>query len=72
MLAHLPVYQAIDKTVIGNVSQYAFAIFFNKMRAITDEFDVIIRQRLDVLFIQVLFIIGQQVLYPFAFIAAAH
>ena len=72
MLAHLPVYQGIYKTVVGNIGQYAFTILFNKMRAITNEFYVIIRQRLYVLFIQVFFIISQQALYPFAFITAAH
>lgn len=42
MLTHLPMDYAVDKAVVADISQDAFTVLFNKMRAIADKLDVIV------------------------------
>lgn len=72
MFPHLPVDDPVDETVVGNKSEYSFPVLLNQMLPEPDEFDVVVRQRLDISFVQVFLLIRNQFLDPGRFIAAAY
>ena len=72
VFAHLAVNNTVDKAVVGDVSEYSGAVFVDKVLSVTDKLDVVVGERLNVAFVQLLFIVGREFFYPFAFVVAAH
>ena len=68
VFSHLTVDNAIDVGIVGYHRNYAAFIFLYKMLGVANEFYIIIRKRLYVLFIQPSFIVFDKILNPGAFI----
>ena len=69
---HLPMDDSIYKAIIWNICKNSFAVLFHIIMPQANEFDVIVRKRLDISLFQIFLIDFRQFLNPRTFIATTY